>query len=78
MIKWTEDALELLIKAVEYDMGRYGGKGDYAELMKLHKNKFEYMIAKGKFKTQKEFIDGLIKYKDIFKGYLDNDFDLYY
>jgi hypothetical protein len=66
-IEWTDKCLNILTNIVELDLIRYSGNGDYADLLKLHKTKFDWAIKRNKFKTQIEFENELILYKKFFE-----------
>ena len=67
-IIWTDKAIEYLLKTVEYDIVRYGNNDMFTTLLKLHKNKFNYFITKGKYKTQNEFEKATYEYMNSFKN----------
>jgi hypothetical protein len=66
-IIWNDRCINLLIKIVEYDIVRYSSDDIFAKLLELHTNKFNYFIAKGKYKTQRDFEIGLYNHLEFFK-----------
>ena len=79
-IEITNEAVDLILETVDYDLIRYNVENDtklYEELLSLHMNKVKFLISKGKFKTQDELINFLIKYRDSFKSFATPN-NLYY
>jgi hypothetical protein len=66
-IVWNDKCLDILVKIAEYDIVRYTDDSAFAKLLELHMNKFNYFIAKGKYKTQDEFEKALYNHMNFFK-----------
>lgn len=79
-LEMTDKDIDLINQTVEFDLIRYNDENDnerYKSLLELHMNKYKYFINRGRFKTQEELTNSLIKYRDTFKSF-SSDGNLFY